>query len=63
MAQNNKPDLSNLPLRYQKYGKNWFKDSKTGNLIPASKITDYLPKPPQNHEVIMEKRYDLRHDY
>ncbi|MNL85920.1 hypothetical protein D3C87_2144140 [compost metagenome] len=56
-----KPDLSKLPLRYQKVSKQWFKDTKTGDLIPASKITDYLPKPLQNHEAIIEKRYDLKY--
>lgn len=55
-----KRDLSKLPLRYQKYGKHW-KDTKTGQIIHDSKITDYLPKPPQNHEVIIEKRYDLKY--
>lgn len=34
---------------------------KTGQVIPNSKITDYLPKMPQNHEVIIEKRYDLKY--
>ncbi|SMC52522.1 hypothetical protein [Pedobacter nyackensis] len=55
-----KPDLSKLPLRYQKYGKNW-KDTKTGQVIHNSKITDYLPKTPQNHEEILAKRYDLNY--
>lgn len=55
-----KRDLSKLPLRFQKFGKNW-KDITTGKVIPDSKITDYLPRPIPDHESIMSRRYDLNY--
>lgn len=57
-----KPDLSTLPRHIIKLNKHWFKDTKSGKWIPSTKITDYLPKPPVNHETIMAKRYDLKYD-
>jgi len=56
----NKPDLRLLPRHIISHGKHFYKNTKTGNLIPATRITEYLPIPPPDHEVIMSKRYDLR---
>lgn len=56
-----KKDLSSLPRHIISHGKKWFKDTKTGKLIPADKITDYLPKTAPDHEVILSKRYDLNY--
>ncbi len=54
------PDLSNLPLHIRKVNKKWYIDTCNGKYIAATRIADHLPKPPPNHEQILEKRWDLR---
>jgi hypothetical protein len=61
LAKKDKRNLSQLPLKYQRQGKGWWINTKTGYLIPDHKITEYLPVPPPDHEVIISKRYDLNY--
>ena len=44
MGLTSKPDLSKLPLNFQKKNKNFWVNTITGQLIHKSKITDHLPK-------------------
>ena len=55
-----KRDLSKLSLRYQRFGKNW-KDTKTGEVISDSKITNYIPNPVLPVQDILDKRWDLKY--
>lgn len=54
-----KIDLSTLPRHIVKQG-HWFINSYTGDKIHKDNITQWLPKPAQDHEAIMSKRWDLR---
>lgn len=53
------PDLSTLPRHIIKQG-HWFINTHTGDKMHQDRITEWLPKPPINHEAILEKRWDLR---
>jgi hypothetical protein len=53
------PDLSTLPRHIIKQG-HWFINSHSGEKIHEDRIVEWLPKPAQNHEDILEKRWDLR---
>lgn len=56
-----KKDLSLLPRHIVKSGKNWFKNSKTGQMIHVDNIDDHLPKSPIKEQEIINKRWDLRY--
>ncbi|RZJ89601.1 MAG: hypothetical protein EOO20_10500 [Chryseobacterium sp.] len=51
--------LATLPRYIIKSGK-YFINTHTGELKHEDSVADWLPKPQINHEVIMEKRWDLR---
>lgn len=54
--------LPTLPLHIKYVSKNWYKCSKSGAFIHASKIHNYLPEVIEfKNEVIREKRYDLKY--
>jgi hypothetical protein len=52
-------NLSNLPRFIIKSGK-YFINTHTGELKHQDSIAEWLPKSPQQHEEILEKRWDLR---
>ncbi|MCZ4244932.1 hypothetical protein [Pedobacter punctiformis] len=62
-TRKSKADLSSLPRHIIKQG-HFFVNSHTGAKIHENRVSEWLPKPnisEEKHELIMEKRYDLRY--
>jgi len=53
------PRLATLPMYIIKSG-SYFINTHTGEAKHQDSIAEWLPKSPQKHEAIMEKRWDLR---